>query len=52
MYAALWRSLPGPIWVRVLIVVLVVVAVLTLCVYVVFPLVDAIIGTPEVTVEQ
>lgn len=28
MYAAMWRILPGPIWVRILIVIVVVVAML------------------------
>ncbi len=52
MYAALWRMLPGPLWLRIVITVLIVVAVLALCVWVVFPFVDGIIGTQEVTVEQ
>ncbi len=52
MYAALWRLLPGPVWTRVVILVILVIAVLALCVTVVFPFVDSMIGTREVTVEQ
>lgn len=52
MYAALWRVLPGPWWVRVLLLLVLVAAVLALCVFVVFPFVDSVIATPAVTVEQ
>jgi hypothetical protein len=52
VYAALWRLLPGPVWVRVVILLVLILAVLALCVTVVFPLVDSVIGTREVTVEQ
>lgn len=52
MYAALWRVLPGPWWVRVVMLMVLAAAVLALCVYVVFPFVDSLIATPEVTVEQ
>ncbi|MBX9719152.1 MAG: hypothetical protein K2X36_09980 [Microbacteriaceae bacterium] len=37
MYAALWRILPGPVWVRILIVIVLVVAVLALLIEWVFP---------------
>lgn len=37
MYLALWRVLPGPVWVRVLIVTVLVVAVLLALVEWVFP---------------
>jgi len=40
MYGALWRILPGPAWVRVLILVLLVAAILTACVLWVFPWVE------------
>ncbi|MBX3094909.1 MAG: hypothetical protein KF680_10300 [Cryobacterium sp.] len=51
MYAALWRILPGPVWVRVIIVLLLVAAVLFSLVTWVFPWVQTIIDTPEVTIE-
>lgn len=51
MYAALWRILPGPLWVRILIVILLVAAVLFTLVTWVFPWVQALIDTSEVTIE-
>lgn len=52
MYAALWRVLPGPVWVRVLLLVVLAVAVLALCVSVVFPWLNTFVNTTEVTVER
>lgn len=52
MYAALWRILPGPLWVRVLILVALAAGVLTVLVLWVFPFVDAITAPQEVVVEQ
>lgn len=37
MYSALWRVLPGPVWVRVIIVTILAVAVLAALVEWVFP---------------
>ncbi len=51
MYAALWRVLPGPWWVRVLILLVVVVALLTSLVLWVFPWVDALVAPQDVVVE-
>jgi hypothetical protein len=53
MYAALWRILPGPIWVRILIVVVLLAAVLFALSTWVFPWIDDL-TTPaqDVTVEQ
>jgi hypothetical protein len=51
MYAALWRILPGPWWLRVLILIVLAAAVVAALVVWVFPAVDMAI-TPEVTVEQ
>lgn len=51
MYAALWRMLPGPLWVRILLLVLLIAAVLFTLVTWVFPWVQALIDTPEVTIE-
>jgi len=50
MYAALWRLLPGPLWVRVIMAIALVVAVLTVLVLWVFPAVDHLIAPQEVTV--
>ena len=50
MYAALWKLLPGPLWVRVIMAVALVGAVLTVLVLWVFPMVDHLIVPQEVTV--
>ena len=41
MYAALWRVLPGPTWVRVLLCVVLVVAVVGVCFEWVFPAISS-----------
>ena len=52
MYAALWRILPGPLWVRVLFLVALAAAVLSVLVLWVFPFVDAATAPQEVVVEE
>ena len=52
MYAALWNILPGPWWVRVLLLVALVTVVLAALVFWVFPLVDQLISSQEVTVTE
>jgi len=52
MYAALWRILPGPVWVRVLISIMLVALVLTALVIWVFPVIDQAIAPQDVTVEE
>ena len=51
MYAALWRILPGPVWVRVIILLVLLAAVLYGLFYYVFPWVSQFIIPQEVTVE-
>lgn len=51
MYGALWRALPGPWWVRVLILLVLLVALLAVLAFWVFPFVQTFITTPEVTVD-
>lgn len=51
MYAALWRVLPGPWWLRVLILVVVVAAILYGLFFYVFPWFGAIVDPQDVTVE-
>lgn len=46
MYAALWRALPGPLWLRIVLALVLIAAVLAACVLWVFPWVDQLI-TPE-----
>jgi hypothetical protein len=52
MYGALWRALPGPVWVRLLLVLVLLVAVLYSLIEWVFPLVDQFVAPQDVTVEQ
>lgn len=52
MYAALWRVLPGPWWLRVLILVVLLAAVLTALVLWVFPLVAQFVAPQDVTVQK
>lgn len=50
MYAALWHVLPGPWWVRVLILVVLVAAALYGLLFHVFPGVSQFVNPQEVTV--
>jgi hypothetical protein len=50
MYAALWRILPGPIWLRILFLLFLLAAVLLALSTWVFPWVDSIVNNQEVTV--
>ncbi|MBM7387038.1 hypothetical protein JOE37_000032 [Clavibacter michiganensis] len=52
MYAAFWRVLPGPVWVRLIIVLVLLAAILFCLVAWVFPWIDSIVNTQEVTVHQ
>ncbi|MDO9397290.1 MAG: hypothetical protein Q7T71_12140 [Herbiconiux sp.] len=53
MYAAFWRLLPGPLWARILIVVVLLAAVLFALAFWVFPLIDDLTApAQDVTVEQ
>ena len=51
MYGALWRVLPGPVWVRILLVLILLVSVVFVLFTWVFPWVDGIINPIEVTVD-
>jgi hypothetical protein len=50
MYGALWRVLPGPIWLRILILVVAAAAILAALVLWVFPLIQPLVTPPESTV--
>jgi hypothetical protein len=52
MYAALWRILPGPWWVRLFILLVVAAAVLTALVFWVFPVIDQMVAPQDVTVDE
>lgn len=51
MYAALWRMLPGPWWVRTLILLILVAAIVAACVLWVFPFIDQFVAPTDSTVE-
>ncbi|MBM7473747.1 hypothetical protein [Subtercola frigoramans] len=53
MYAGLWRLLPGPIWVRILILLVLLIVILAALFFWIFPWVDVMLtpGQP-VTVNQ
>jgi len=51
MYAGLWRILPGPAWLRVIILILLLAAILYALFFWVFPWVSHIVDPQEVTVE-
>ena len=50
MYGALWRVLPGPVWLRIILVLLLVAAVVFALFTWVFPWVDGIVNPINVTV--
>jgi hypothetical protein len=52
VYAALWNILPGPIWVRILLVVVLVAVVLFCLVEWIFPWVNTLLPISDATVEQ
>ncbi|VXB86236.1 conserved hypothetical protein [Microbacterium sp. 8M] len=51
MYAALWRILPGPWWVRLLILLVLLAAVLYALTFWVFPWVSPLISPGDVSIE-
>ena len=52
MYIALWRVLPGPRWVRIVILVVLAALTLTALVLWVFPVIDQLTSPQDVTVEE
>jgi hypothetical protein len=51
MYGALWRILPGPIWLRIVILVVLLAAVLTALVLWIFPWLNDFVNVSDVTVK-
>ena len=51
MYGALWRVLPFPAWLKVIIFVLLATAILTACVLWIFPLINELTAPVDATVE-
>jgi hypothetical protein len=52
MYGAIWRALPGPVWVRLILVLALLAALLYSLVEWVFPWVDQFVAPQDATVEQ
>ena len=52
MYAALWRVLPGSLWIKIAILTGTAAVVITVLMMFVFPAVDTAITVREVTVNQ
>jgi hypothetical protein len=50
VYVALWKLLPGPLWLRILMATLIALDVVALLFFVVFPLVDSALSAGQVTV--
>ncbi len=50
MYGALWRIMPGPLWLRIILIVLFFGAVLAALVYLVFPWLNTFVNVNDVTV--
>lgn len=52
MYAALWKLIPGPLWVRILVATGAVAVVIAALMMFVFPWVDTLLTPRDVTVQQ
>ncbi|MET4159112.1 hypothetical protein [Agromyces sp. PvR057] len=52
VYGALWRVLPGPIWLRIILLLLLIAAAVYALFTWVFPWVDGIVNPIDVTVDQ
>ena len=50
MYASLWRVLPGPVWLRILILLVLFIALLAVLATWVYPWVDTIVDPQDATV--
>jgi membrane protein implicated in regulation of membrane protease activity len=50
MYAALWRVLPGPWWLRAILLLVLLIVLLIVLTQWVFPVVDRYVNNQEVTV--
>ena len=50
MYGALWRLMPGPLWLRIILLLLLLAAVLAALVLFVFPWLNTFVNVNDVTV--
>lgn len=51
MYGWLWRALPGPVWLRVVLLAILAAAVVVICFTWVFPAVEPLMPFTDITVE-
>jgi len=52
VYGALWRVLPGPVWLRIILLLILIAATVYALFTWVFPWVDGIVNPIDVTVDQ
>lgn len=52
MYGTLWRLMPGPLWLRIVLMVLFFAVILAVLVLVVFPWLNTFVNVNDVTVSQ
>ena len=52
MYGWLWRALPGPVWLRVLLLLLAAVVVVAVCFQWVFPAIAPLLPFNDITVDE
>jgi hypothetical protein len=52
VYAALWRILPGPVWLRIILMLILLFAVIAALFTWVFPWIDSFIVDQNVTVQE
>ena len=52
MYAALWRLTPGPVWLRVILMIIFFALVLMVLITIVFPWIGTFVNVNEVTVGE
>lgn len=52
MYGALWRLMPGPVWLRIILMIVLFALILTVLVAFVFPWLNTFVNVNDVTVNQ
>jgi hypothetical protein len=52
MYAALWRLMPGPLWLRIALMIVLLFGILAALVFLVFPWLNTFVNVNDVTVNQ
>jgi len=52
VYGALWRLMPGPLWLRIILMIVFFAAVLAVLVLYVFPWLNTFVNVNDVTVDQ